>query len=123
MTDETPRRQTCTDHCVGCGSHFHGLGAFDVHRQGGKCHDPATAAVQSGKREGQPVLQAWTDDGWCDKMRGCWQDGKRVQWEHPVTVWQVRMSEQERAHIESVRSGSRNLTAQAPAAVVEVGPA
>ena len=120
MTDETSRRQTCTDHCVACGFHFHSLGAFDAHRQDGKCCDPATAVVQSGKRVGEPSLQAWTREGWCDKMVGCWQDGKRVRWEHPVTIWQGRATDQQRAFFESVTSTARNLPPRAPSPVVGV---
>ena len=58
------RRQTCTDHCSGCGRHFHSLGAFDAHmgeggsRQGGMTYELAHAVP--------PGLAPWTLQGVCE---------------------------------------------------------
>lgn len=88
MTTETktrmPARQTCTDHCVGCGGHFHGLGAFDAHRREQLCRDPESVATQKGVL----LLQAWTTDGYCDKDAECWDNGKKLEAKHPVTIYQ-----------------------------------
>lgn len=73
-------RQTCTDHCGGCGRHFHSLAAFDCHRVGGfedpadprRCADPATEALK---------LQIWTQEGYCDLS-----ESESV---HPVVIWQM----------------------------------
>ena len=81
-------RQTCTDHCAGCGRHFHGLGAFDAHRREGECCDPEMVVGQRGKHEGEALLQVWTETGSCDKDAGCWKDGKRDHYVTPVVVWQ-----------------------------------
>lgn len=96
----TGMRQTCTDHATCCGQHFHGLGAFDAHRAGGICRDAGDVTYRTGKRTGENVLQVWTDDGYCDKMRGCWVDGKRVQHEHPVTVWQIATTDEQRSRLQ-----------------------
>ncbi len=93
-------RQTCTDHCTGCGEHFHGLGAFDLHRRGGECLEPmAVLGTEGTKREGDHLLQIWTREGSCDKGRGCWDNGKRVRWDKPVTVWQVAVTEVQRERL------------------------
>lgn len=78
----TAKRMTCTDHCATCGRHFHGLTAFDAHRKDGECLEPSEVFSEKGRQK----LQAWTEDGWCDKQS--WHDGKRTGWDHPVTVWQ-----------------------------------
>ena len=85
ITVREPARQTCTDHCSTCGRHFHGLGAFDAHRRENTCGAPETALNTKGRL----VLQVWTLDGYCQLTPGCWRDGKRDHWEHPVTIWQV----------------------------------
>lgn len=71
-------RQTCTDHCSGCGRHFHGLGAFDAHRVGDFGRD---------RRCGDPVecgLEIWTDSGACELV-----------WPHVdgITVWHLPLSD------------------------------
>ncbi len=93
-------RLTCTSHCANCGEHFHGLGAFDLHRRGGECLNPgAILGAEGTKREGTPLLQIWTHDGSCDKEVGCWRDGKRVRWSAPVTVWQVVITDAQRERL------------------------
>lgn len=103
-TERAAPRQTCTDHCAGCGRHFHGLGAFDQHRTDGFCADPAGVLIRSGKREGQPALQVWTDEGFCDKERGCWDDGRRVRYVTPVTIYQVSTTEEQRAALAALKA-------------------
>ena len=97
---EGNKRQTCTDHATCCGQHFHGLGAFDAHRAGGICRDADDATYRTGKRIGTSMLQSWTDDGYCDKLPGCWADGKRVKYEHPVTIWQIATTEEQRSRLQ-----------------------
>ena len=82
-------KQTCTDHCGGCGRHFHGLTAFDKHRVDGYCENPSV--VVNTKRDGTltPALMVWTGQGYCDKTADCWDNGARVKYNHPVEVWQV----------------------------------
>ncbi len=48
---------TTTCHCGACCKTFTGIGAFDRHRKGGECADPATIgmAVIPGR-----AYQAWT---------------------------------------------------------------
>lgn len=104
----TEKRRTCTDHCATCDLHFHGLGAFDAHRRNGYCAEPGEVLYPEGsKREGQPMLQVWTAQGSCEHMRGCWQDGRRVRWEEPVTVWQMAVSEADRERLQERLSESR----------------
>lgn len=81
---EGVKRQTCTDHCSTCGRHFHGTGAFDAHRQQGECVEPAEAV----NSKGAPLLQEWTTDGWCSLTPGCWEEGRKLRYAYPVTVWQ-----------------------------------
>lgn len=99
VIEEAPkqRRQSCTDHCGSCGGHFHGLGAFDAHRQNGECVDPAEAA----NRDGKLLLQVWTEAGSCELSRGAWKDGKRVRWSEPVVVWQKAQTEEQRARMQA----------------------
>ena len=85
-TERKAPMQTCTDHCAGCNRHFHGLTAFDAHRRGGECQEPSEIV---GEKSGEHTLRVWTDEGNCDKMRGCWHDGKRLHFETPVTIWQM----------------------------------
>jgi hypothetical protein len=120
MTGDTPpaalKRQTCTDHCAACDSHFHGLSAFDLHQQGGYCHEPAEVTLRSGKRKGESALRAWTHEGSCDKSDGCWQDGKRVRWEHPVSVWQRATDDNPRERLHGLtRKDSAAVTPEAHA--------
>ncbi len=84
-----PAIQTCTDHCVGCGSHFHGLKAFDLHRVGQVCTPPHMAQKARGKATGALSLQVWTMVGYCDKEAGCWSEGKRIKYSYPVTIYQA----------------------------------
>ena len=95
-TERATARQTCTDHCAGCGAHFHGLGAFDAHRQDNECQMPSETLIRSGRRKGEPSLQVWTAAGFCDKERGCWQDGRRVAFVSPVTIYQLATTEEQR---------------------------
>jgi hypothetical protein len=107
-TETKERRRTCIDHCAGCGQHFHGLGAFDAHRKGGYCHDPLEVLYgPDSKRSGQPVLQAWTTDGYCDKERGCWIDGKRDHYVEGVTIWQIASTPEQAAAL--LKLGQRVL--------------
>ena len=85
-------RQTCTDHCATCGGHFHGLGAFDAHRMQGACY--AGFLYDLINTKGTRLLQVWTEEGYCDKEKGCWADGKRDHYSHPVTIWQTFKSEE-----------------------------
>jgi len=78
---------TCTSHCAGCDQHFHGVSAFDRHREDGACERGDRTVVQTGKHQGEPALQVWTADGHCDKMKGCWKDGRRLKYVHPVTIY------------------------------------
>lgn len=61
-----PKRVTCTNHCAGCGSHFHSLTAFEAHRQGEfgverYCEEPADLR----NRKGEPRLAPLSTDGSC----------------------------------------------------------
>ncbi len=103
MTGKPLPRRTCTDHCSeigGCGRHFHGTGAFDLHRTDGSCLDPADVLVK-----GRPVLRAWATDGYCDKMAGCWSNGIRLHYNHPVTIWQVVPSAKQLEGLQRLRRG------------------
>lgn len=94
------KRQTCTDHAACCGQHFHGLGAFDAHRKDGICYDASEVVYGSNsKRAGEPMLQAWTEIGSCDKERGCWVSGKRDHYVEGVTVWQMATTEEQRERL------------------------
>ena len=86
--ERTKPRQTCTWHCAGCDSHFHSVSAFEAHRQDGACVPPIEARRRVGKRSGETLLQAWTEDGWCSLQTGCKKDGVVVNWLHPVTIYQ-----------------------------------
>lgn len=81
---KTPDK-TCTDHCTPCGRHFHSLAAFDAHliiSDAGVEHvDPLTTTYAKGKYQGQPMVQVWTDEGYC-KL------GVAKQTLHPVTIYQ-----------------------------------
>ncbi len=83
-------RPFCTDHCASCGCHFHGLGAFDLHRQDGECCDPADVTATDRNSEQHPALQVWTDTGFCR-----WQ-GPSVRVNSPVAIWQVWQSPEHR---------------------------
>jgi hypothetical protein len=81
-------RQTCTDHCSGCGRHFHGLGAFDAHlvRVPTPRNRWGTRGYELMHESGAEVgLQVWTYAGYCTMT------GEEVE---PVTVWQVIPSSQ-----------------------------
>ena len=79
-----PSRQTCTAHCTTCNLHFHGVTAFDLHRQKFECVEPQERVSPKGN----PLLQVWTEEGSCDLSDGCWENGKRVRFEEPITIWQ-----------------------------------
>ena len=100
MADNKPHKQTCTDHCTTCGRHFHGLKAFDAHRQSGECTEPLTAVSLKGRQ----LLQLWTADGWCELARESWDGEKRVPL-HPVDVWQVATTEEQRARLAGLARG------------------
>ncbi len=72
-------RQTCHWHCGGCQGHFSSLAAFDRHRKGMECNIIV----------GPKGLQVWTEDGSCERVKGCWVEGKRDHWVEPVTIYQV----------------------------------
>lgn len=76
VTERAPRRKTCTYHCGSCQRHFHSLRSFDSHEPG-KCRKPEKCINRKSK---EPLLQVWTEDGWCSLDIG----GMK----HPVTIWQ-----------------------------------
>lgn len=109
MTTEeraTPR-PTCTDHCARCGQHFHGLGAFDAHRQDGVCVEPAVEALRRSK-DGfeRPALQVWTAEGWCKLWGGCYENGRFIEdkQQHPVVIYQVATTEAQREALAVLQS-------------------
>ncbi len=90
----TPKRQTCTDHCSGCGRHFHGLAAFDAHllrvneglnAQGARSYE---LEHQDGAAAG---LEEWTAEGWCELAA--------TEPQHPVTIWRRPQTEAERVRL------------------------
>lgn len=83
-TERRPARKTCVWHCSTCGQHFHSVGAFDAHRLKGYCVEGAEAVNLKGVK----TLQPWTEAGACDLMPGCFENGRRVRYMEPVTVWQ-----------------------------------
>jgi hypothetical protein len=87
-------RTGCTNHCMGCGRHFTGLSLFDTHRKDGACRDPETVKTKTG----EPVFQS-VDDGFCNKLPGCYIDGRHVKDAEPVVVWQGHVSEADRARL------------------------
>lgn len=107
---ETVRRQTCRDHCQSCQQHFSSLGAFDAHLSDNgdstECCEGAAAITIRRDRKIRPALQQWTTEGWCELAPGCYVDGVRVRWEHPVVVWQQATTEEQRERL-SALSGRR----------------
>ena len=89
----TTSRQTCTDHAVCCGRHFHGTGAFDLHRRGGVCNQPWELL----NRKGEPMLQIWTEVGRC-------RLGVGGAIEDPATIWQVAASPQSLQSLQVLKS-------------------
>ena len=89
MIDRAPPKQTCTDHCAGCDRHFHGLQAFDAHRQDSECQEPDGLMGTKG----QPLLQAWTMEGYCALSN------LRAPLVHPVTIWQTYRTEEQRQRL------------------------
>ncbi len=75
-------KKTCVWHCGGCQSHFHSIAAFDSHRIGMVC------SLENVNKNGQPLLQVYTETGSCDLMKGCRVEGKRDHWVEPVTIYQ-----------------------------------
>lgn len=101
------RRHGCQSHCAACGQHFAGVTAFDAHRKGGYCNEPSEVLYgPDSKRPGQPVLQVWVADGSCDKMPGCWKDGKRVAYVESVTIWQMFMTDAQRESLAKLGQGA-----------------
>ena len=87
-TDAKERNHNCVAHCTSCQSHFTGLAPFDAHRVGGYCVDPSEPVFgDKSARAGQRILQAI--DGRCDKLKGCWKDGKRDHYVEGVALWQM----------------------------------
>jgi len=62
-----------TTHCSGCHRTFTGVTAFDIHRRGGQCHDPATVL----DRNGEPRLVPVTRRYWI----GWGQPGQDTRWD------------------------------------------
>ena len=91
MNERKPARQTCTDHATCCDRHFHGLAAFDLHRKGGECTDPA----EIFRKDGEPALQVWTDTGSCTLLTGSRVEG--------VTIWQVATTAEARERLQGLR--------------------
>lgn len=79
-------RQSCHSHCADCGQHFVGIEAFDIHIRNRE--HLVASVVTSLKDPHKFLLQAWTEQGSCDKEIGCWVNGKRVKRVEPVTIWQ-----------------------------------
>ena len=106
-----PARQTCTDHCGACELHFHGLGAFDLHRQGEQgdrhCVDPLSVV----DKDGMPRLQVWTLQGYCRLGKGCYEDGRLVREDHPVTIWQTAKTEAQLEGLQRLNSGRYGVVA------------
>jgi hypothetical protein len=109
-------RQTCTDHAACCGRHFNGIRAFDTHRRGGVCNDPTLLYHEAGT----PVLQVWSNNGYCDKLPGCYRDGVRVRYEHPVTIWQTFKTPVELSRLEHLRVAQR-VQHDAPSILLDGG--
>lgn len=59
-------------HCGACHCSFTGIGAFDIHRRGGKCVDPETILTKTGEPALIPANKPWP--GW--SQTGTW-DGPR----------------------------------------------
>jgi hypothetical protein len=82
----TAAAQTCTDHCRLCGQHFHGIGAYDLHRVGdvairegpGRRRCVQGGEVRNGR--GQAALRIWTTTGVCTLGATPREEG--------VTIWQ-----------------------------------
>lgn len=87
-------RVGCISHCGGCDRHFTGLTAFDAHRIGGECKEPESA---KSLKSGRPLLQIASETGFCNKMPGCFHDGKHIKDVEPVVVWQSYSTEEEQA--------------------------
>lgn len=78
-------RQSCKDHATCCDRHFSSLKAFDLHRPGSVCTDPAAITK----------LAIWTEEGSCKLMKGCYVNGKLVHYEEPVIIWSIAISPEE----------------------------
>jgi hypothetical protein len=86
---------TCTFHCSGCGSHFHSLEAFDLHRSGDHalaryCIDPVDC----------DRLAVATADGVCRLVR----DVDEIS---PVTVYRSRRHAEDGDAVLRLRSSER----------------
>lgn len=87
-------RTGCTNHCMGCQRHFSSLSGFDAHRKGGECHAP----IELHKKNGEPLFTGI--EGFCNKMPGCFVDGKHIKDVEPVVVWQGYVSEADRVRLQ-----------------------
>jgi hypothetical protein len=108
MTKErASSRQFCSDHCMGCGQHFHGIAAFDRHRMGGTCAEDCDVVVVPSRDGGsRKALQAWTNEGYCRIAPGCWENGRSVHINYPVTVWQAYQTPEQRERLASLNRGN-----------------
>ena len=75
----TGKRTSCISHCATCGCHFHGDGAFDMHRTGTPAHrrwiNPST----------DPRFVSATESGYC--LNSGEHDGDEPLTLEPVVVW------------------------------------
>src|SRR3990167_6574888 len=117
-TEPRTARQTCTSHCASCNRHFSGLGAFDRHRTEDGCADPESVVYVMGKRAGERQLQIWTEDGSCDKVKGCWVDGKRDHFEEGVVIWQVATTEEQRERMREAFGNAPTTVMRSPSGVL-----
>lgn len=97
-------RTGCLNHCGGCGRHFTGLSAFDEHRKGGTCNDPESMM----KKNSEPAFQSVT--GFCNKMLGCFEDGKHIRDVEPVQIWQGYMNEATRTKLREAWATDKNTS-------------
>jgi hypothetical protein len=86
---------TCTFHCSACGSHFHSLEGFDLHRAG----DHADQRYCVDPDEVDRLVVA-TTDGVCRLVRG-------VAELSPVTIYRSRRHADDEAAVLRLRSADR----------------
>jgi hypothetical protein len=79
----------CIYHCSECSSHFASLGAFDTHRDGD--HQAGTRHCLEPLDDAR--FAAKTEDGACNV------GANYVDPKHGVTVWQLAVTEAERARV------------------------
>jgi hypothetical protein len=91
MTAEE-KNHNCVAHCTSCQAHFTGTSSFDAHRASGECQEPGSVYFgATSRRAGQPILQAIV--GRCDKLPGCWVNGKLMKRVEPVDLWQMSVDQ------------------------------